>query len=105
MSVWRKTPFCGAIRRVFIFRKNLSELTELVEFARRERRGQLDVPVDFFGKVEKGRSDQDWRCQRTKPGRGDSSRAQKRGADCRAPANRKTRTRTNAASGYCSFFT
>src|SRR5277367_4719556 len=54
MSVWRKTPFCGAIRRVFIFRKNLSELTELVEFARRERRGQLDVPVDFFGKVEKG---------------------------------------------------
>jgi hypothetical protein len=32
----------------------LSELTDLVEFARRERRGQLDVPVDFFGKVEKG---------------------------------------------------
>jgi hypothetical protein len=41
-------------RTRFFFRKKLSELTKLVEFARRERRGQLDVPVDFFGKVEKG---------------------------------------------------
>jgi hypothetical protein len=104
MSVRRKTPFCGAIARVFSFEKIVGVNRSRGVCSPRTSRS-IGCACGLFRKSGKGRSGQDCRRQRTKSARDDSWRAQKRGAGRRVPANRKIRWRMNAASGYCSFFT